>query len=316
MKALPLTVSLVSLGLVFALTLLGCGGDSALSRIELTQKYPEEKYIQANGVALHYEQSGQGRPMVFLHGLLSSSYLWREITPALTYRNTVYSLDLMGFGLSEKPPSVEYSLDTYVGQLGAFLESLEIAHPILAGHGIGGRIALAYALRHKGAVRKLILMDVLPMPPAALPVSLRLLRFPGLGELLTGDWFLKRILLDGVEDKAVITKDLLQEYIAPYHDDPGARAALLKCLREFTPPTDSEQALQKRLASLEIPTLVMWGGNDEYTSLQIGRKLSDSLPQSEIAVILRSGHYIQEDRPEEVRAVIKRFINIQRKNEL
>ena len=309
MKAISITARLISLGLVLALALLGCGGEVPLSRTELAQKYPEKTYIEANGVALHYEQSGQGRPIVFLHGLLSSSYLWREVTPALTYRNTIYSLDLMGFGLSEKPPSVEYSLDTYVGQLSVFLESLEIADPILVGHGIGGRIALAYALRRGGGVRKLILMDVLPMSSASLPASIRLLRFPGLGELLAGDWFLERILLDGVENKAVMTKALLQEYMTPYRDDPGARAALLKCLREFVLPANSEQNLQTQLASLEVPTLVMWGGNDEYTPLQMGRKLSDTLPQSEIAVILRSGHYIQEDRPEEVRAVLKRFIN-------
>lgn len=309
MNTMPITARLISLGLVLALALVGCGGDVPLSRTELAQKYPEKNYIEANGVALHYEQSGQGRPIVFLHGLLSSSHLWREITPPLTYRNTIYSLDLMGFGLSEKPSSVEYSLDTYVGQLSVFLETLEIAHPILVGHDIGGRIALTYALRHRGAARKLILMDV-PLSSASLPSRLRLLGFPGLGELLTGDWFLKRILLDGVENKAVMTEALLQEYMTPYHDDPGARAALLKCLREFTLPADSEQNLQTQLASLEVPTLVMWGGNDEYTPLQMGRKLNDALPQSDIAVILRSGHYTQEDRPEEVRAVIKRFINL------
>ena len=310
MNSTSITARLISLGLVLALALLGCGEDLALSRTELAQKYPEKTYIEANGVALHYEQSGQGRPIVFLHGLLSSSHLWREITPVLTYRNTIYTLDLMGFGLSEKPPSVEYSLDTYVDQLSVFLGTLEIANPILVGHDIGGRIALTYALRHRGAVHKLILMDVLPMSSASLPSRLRLLRFPGLGELLTGDWFLKRILWDGVENKAVMTEALLQEYMTPYHTDPGARAALLKCLREFTLAADGEQNLQTQLASLEVPTLVMWGGNDEYTPLQMGRKLNDTLPQSEIAVILRSDHYIQEDRPEEVRAVIKRFINL------
>ena len=211
----------------------------------------------------------------------------------------------MGQNCSNK----DSTLDTYVGQLSVFLESLEIAHPILVGHDIGGRIALTYALRHRGAARKLILMDV-PLSSTSLPSRLRLLGFPGLGELLTGDWFLKRILLDGVENKAVMTEALLQEYMTPYHDDPGARAALLKCLREFTLPADSEQNLQTQLASLEVPTLVMWGGNDEYTPLQMGRRLNDALPQSDIAVLLRSGHYIQEDRPEEVRAVIKRFINI------
>src|SRR6266853_6267408 len=128
-------LGLGGLALVLMLSLAGCGSSApSLTATELAQKYPKEKYIQIDGVALRYKQEGLGRPLILLHGLPTYSYLWRNITPGLTYGNTIYSLDLMGFGLSEKPQNQTYSLDTYVGQLGKFIADFHLDNCILVGH--------------------------------------------------------------------------------------------------------------------------------------------------------------------------------------
>src|SRR4029453_10570668 len=109
--------------LAVALYLAGCGSSApSLTKEELSQKYPEKRYVQIDGVSLHYEQESLGRPLILLHGLPTSTYLWRDIVPGLTFGNTVYNLDLMGFGLSEKPQDVTYSIDIYVDQLSKFIE--------------------------------------------------------------------------------------------------------------------------------------------------------------------------------------------------
>ena len=76
----------VHTGLVMLMLLntLGCGGPSgtSLSSEELQKKYPDEKYIQLNGVSLHYKQEGLGRPVILLHGFLTHSAIWRQIVPA------------------------------------------------------------------------------------------------------------------------------------------------------------------------------------------------------------------------------------------
>jgi 2-hydroxymuconate-semialdehyde hydrolase len=298
-------------GLVLAMAfcLAGCGSPGpSLTAAELAQKYPDKKYVQIDGVSLHYEQEGLGRPLVFLHGLPTYSYLWRNITPGLTYGNTIYNLDLMGFGLSEKPQNLTYSLDTYVGQLGKFLDNFHLDNPILAGHGIGAPIVALYTLRNPGKVRKLILMNA-PLYSAARPFEVRLLRTRLIGELFTGDWFLKRILRGGVVNEAVMTDALLDAYLKPYHDDPGARAALLKQVREFDLRPFLENEITPNLAKISVPTLVVWGDGDPYVPLDFGRKLDQEIPNSEFVVILRTGHYEIEERPEEVRAVLKEFID-------
>jgi len=298
-------------GLVLALTLWlsGCGpSGSSLTGDELTKKYPDKKFVQINGVSLHYEQEGLGKPLVFLHGLPTSYLLWRNIAPALTYGNTVYNLDLMGFGLSEKPQNLTYSLDTYVGQLGEFIENFHLDNPILVGHDIGGTIAATYALRNPGKVRKLVLMDA-PLYSAAPPLAVRLLRTRVIGDWFTGDWFLKRFLRGGVVKPDIMTDTMLNDYLKPYHDDPGARIALLKSVRELNLRPSLESEIQANLGKIQAPTLIMWGAEDPYVPLGFAKKLKDDIPNSELYVVLQSGHYIQEERPEDVRAALKEFID-------
>ncbi len=206
-------LNLIAYMILGAVTLGGCDhARPSLTRNELAQKYPNAKYVQIDGVSLHYRQEGLGRPLVLLHGLLTSTQLWRNITPGLAFGHTIYSLDLMGFGLSEKPQDRSYDLDAYVAQLEGFLDQFHLTNPILVGHDLGAVIAATYTLRHPNTVRKLILLNA-PLSPTPPPWSLRLLRFPLLGELLTREWWLRRVLQSGVANPAVMTEALLETYL-------------------------------------------------------------------------------------------------------
>jgi len=298
-----------SLILLFILNLTGCGSPNpSLTATELRQKYPEAKYVELDGVSLHFQQQGLGRPLVLLHGLPTNTYLWRNIVPGLTFGNTIYSLDLMGFGLSEKPQHLTYSIETYVSQLTKFLENFHLQNPILVGHDISAPIVTLYTLRNPGKVRKLILMNA-PLYSEAPSFNVRLLRTKLIGEMFTGDWFLKRIFRDGVQNQAAMPEALIDEYLKPYHDDPGARTALLKCVREFDLRPTLEKEITPNLGKIATPTLILWGDGDPYVPLAFAKKLKDDIPNSTLQVVLRTGHFEIEERPEEVRALLKEFID-------
>lgn len=298
-----------SLLLLFLLNLASCGSpEPSLTADELKQKYPEAKYVEIDGVAIHFQQQGLGRPLVLLHGVPTNAYLWRNIVPGLTFGNTIYTLDLMGFGLSEKPQNVTYSIETYVSQLTKFLENFHLQKPILVGHDIGAPIVTLYTLRNPDNVRKLILMNA-PLYSAAPPFNIRLLRTKLIGDLFTGDWFLKRIFRDGVQNQAAMPEALIEEYLQPYHDDPGARTALLKCVREFELRPTLENEITPNLGKIATPTLILWGDGDPYVPLDFAKKLKDDIPNSTLQVVLRTGHFEIEERPEEVRALLKEFID-------
>jgi pimeloyl-ACP methyl ester carboxylesterase len=302
-------LGLSGLVVLLLLNLTGCGSSGpSLTAAELAQKYPKERYMQIDGVAVHYKQEGLGRPLILLHGLPTTSYLWRNITPGLTYGNTIYSIDLMGFGLSEKPQNQTYSIETYVTQLTKFIDTLHLEHVLIAGHDIGAPVAVLYALRNPAKVRKLLLLNA-PLYPESSPSHISLLRTKLIGDLFTGDWFLKRILRNGVENKAAMTQTMFDDYLKPYHDDPGARAALLKCVREFNLRPTLEKEITPNLGKIQAPTLLLWGDGDPYVPLDFGKKLKDDIPNSTLSVVLRTGHYAIEERTEEVRAQIKEFID-------
>lgn len=296
--------------LAAALLFAGCGSsEPSLTGEEIQAKNPNHTYMEIEGVALHYQQTGLGRPLIFIHGLLGDYRIWRHVTPGLTYGNTVYELDLMGFGLSEKPHDKTYDLDTYLAQLTAYIENFHLENIILAAHDFGAVIAAAYAIQNPANVHKLILMSAPISAHESLPLNIRLLGFPLLGNMLSGDWFLKRLLQEGVFDKQVMGEAMLKQYLKPFEDDPGARAALRKFLREFDLSDTLEEDILPNLSALTMPTLLLWGGQDQFTSMDVARELDVAIPSADLQVVTRSGHYILEDRPEDVRQQIKEWID-------
>jgi len=288
---------------------IGCGpSGNSLSGEELQKKYPEEKYVQIDGVSLRYKQEGLGRPVILLHDFLTHSDIWRNIAPGLTYGNTLYSLDLMGSGLSEKPQNQTYSIDTYATQLGKFIDDFHLDNAILIGHGVGGAVAAIYTLRNPSKIRKLVVMDA-PLFPGYSATGLGLLKLPLIGGMLTEDWYLQRTLRGGVEKPAAMSDSVVEIYLKPYKDDPGARVALLKQVREFNLDPVLEKEVIPNLAKLQVPTLIVWGANNPYVPLDFAKRMDTELPNDEFVVILNTRHYEMEERPEEVRAVIKEFLD-------
>ena len=296
--------------LVLAFILTGCGGSApSLTGEEIQARNPNHTYVEIDGVALHYQQTGLGRPLIFIHGLLEDYRIWRHVTPGLTYGNTVYELDLMGFGLSEKPQDKTYDLDTYLAQLTAYIENFHLENIILAGHDFGAVIAAAYAIQSPANVHKLILMSAPISAHESLPLNIRLLGVPLIGSLLSGDWFLKRILQEGVFDKQAMSEAMAKQYLEPFADDPGARPALCKFLRDFDLDRVVEEDILPNLSALTMPTLLLYGGQDQFTSMDVARELDVAIPSADLQVVTRSGHFILEDRPEDVRQQIKEWID-------
>jgi pimeloyl-ACP methyl ester carboxylesterase len=295
------------IGGMLLLLLAGCTPAESIPGEQLSQKYPDKRYLQIDGVTLHYEQEGLGKPAVFLHSFPTSTYLWRKVIPGLAYGNTTYVLDLMGFGYSEKPQDVSYSSDTYVSQLAQFIETLHLENVALIGHGMGGTIAALYTIRHPEKVRKLIVVDA-PLYQTSPPLALRLMRTWLLGEMVTSEWLLKRFLRGGVENQAVMSERVLQNYLQPYRDDPGTKGAFLKFLRQFDLDTVLQEEVIPALPRLETRTYIMWGDGDPYVPLDLAKQLERDLSNSYLQVVTNTGHFIQEDRPDELTRLLREFL--------
>ena len=180
---------------------------------------------------------------------------------------------------------------------------------VLAGHDFGAVIAAGYAVEYPENVHKLILMSAPLSLNENLPVTMRLLGLPLLGKFFTGDWMLTRILKEGVFDEEIMSPAMIKQYLEPFREDPGARGSLHKFFREFDLYNELETNILPKLNTLTMPTLLLWGGQDPYTPMDIGRELDNAIASADLQVVTQSSHYTLEDRPEDVRAQIKEWID-------
>lgn len=123
-------------------------------------QYPfESHYLIVDGVRIHYVDQGEGDPVLMVHGQPTWSYLWRNIIPAIAENHRAIAIDLMGFGLSDKPAHRQYSFAEHSAVLRGFIEALELKTLTLVLHDWGGPIGLDYAMYHQENINKLVLLN-------------------------------------------------------------------------------------------------------------------------------------------------------------
>ena len=253
---------------------------------------------------MHYEQAGYGRPVVFLHGLLASSYMWRNITHGLTYRNTVYQPDLMGFGFSEKPHNVSYSLATYVAQLGAFLDTLHLDDPILVGHDIGAAIVLLYTLRNPDKVRKLILgctvAQVARFHVSILQVWKWIRQHDPDNEVFPIEAIVWGMTHDFLKNAAGVDQMIEGLRNPQFPVSPEAYGRQADAARAFD--------VLDRVGAVTVPTLVLVGDQDILTPPWASRKLAAAIPGAKLQVIEGGAHGFFLEIPESVNKAVLDFL--------
>lgn len=275
------------------------------------QRYPagtpfRAQYRIVDGTRLRMIDSGNGTPVVFIHGIGASMYAWRHALPpvvAAGYR--VVAFDNRGFGFSEKPPLRHgYHNADYARLVVALLDSLGIASAVLVGHSMGGAIAAEVALAHPDRVRGMVLMDAAGFG-IRWPVVLTIARWPVIGPVATafrGRWITGHILRSAFADRGKVTEADVDQYYAPV-PDPNYGRALRGVLREFR-----FDSLGGRLARVQAPTLILWGDTDRLISLRNGARFARELPRSEFVVIARSGHNVPEESPDQVNRLLLGFL--------
>ena len=275
------------------------------------ERYPagtpfRAQYRTIDGTRLRMIDSGNGTPVVFIHGIGASLYSWRhQLPPVLGAGYRVIAFDNRGFGFSEQPAHGYHNAD-YVRLVVALLDSLRIASAVLVGHSMGGAIAAEVALTHPDRVRGLVLIDAAGYG-VRWPGVLKVARWPFIGAVATtfrGRWFTKRVLRSSFANPGKVTEADVDQYYAPVPQREFGRA-LRGVLREFR--FDSLGG-GGRLGRVQTPTLILWGSADRWIPLRDGARFSRELPRSELVVIERSGHNVAEESPDRVNRLLVDFL--------
>jgi pimeloyl-ACP methyl ester carboxylesterase len=237
---------------------------------------------------------GADAEILYLHSVPTSCDDWSELL-ALTGG---VAPDLLGFGRSDKPGSLPYTLASYVTFVEDFLDALELPAVTLVGHGWGAAIGLLFAERHPDRVERLAIIDAVPLLPGfTWPPVLRWLRRPLLGEFLIGSvnrWMLTRLLRHGSTSPDAWPAARIDSVWE--HFDQGTQRAILRLQRSVDEPWLA--AAGEGLPRLEQPALVVWGEQDPWLDPSFADAYGRRLANATVERIPGAGHWPWLDQPE------------------
>ena len=283
--------------------------------------YPfKSNYLDLNGLKYHFLDEGQGDPVVMIHGNPTWSFYFRNLVQGLSSRFRTIVPDHIGCGLSDKPDITQYDyrLKSRVDDLEVLLNHLKISTGLsLVVHDWGGMIGMAYALRHLQQIRRLVILNTaafLTPQGKTIPMRLRMIRNLNLLSALTVQGFnlFARGALWMAPHKR-LAPDVRAGLTAPYNCWKN-RIATLKFVQDIPiskndPSWDLALSVDQNLHHLaHLPMLICWGEHDFVFDKDYFAEWRRRFPAAEVHQFADAGHYVLEDKPDEIVLLVKEFL--------
>jgi pimeloyl-ACP methyl ester carboxylesterase len=251
-------------------------------------------------------------PVLLLHGLVSQSYGWREVLPALAAQGfRAIAPDFPGSGYSEKPDRRDfaYTPESFIQSLAAFTQALQLEHFHLVTQGFLGSIGIQYALRHPDQIDRLAIFNAPLTQTAKLPWKIRQMGIPLVGDMMTQDPLLVDRILEGGGGYRVEDADL-DVYRRPWIKSSDAGRALLATIQNLDLPTITTE-IAAGLQQWNHPLLIGWGMRDPWLPSETAKTFAGTLSNAEFVELEEVGHYVQEDWNEKVSEALLIFLKRQ-----
>jgi pimeloyl-ACP methyl ester carboxylesterase len=275
-----------------------------------------ENWIEVGQHTWFYREAlptGEARlPVLLLHGLVSQSYSWRDVMPALAaagYR--VIAPDWLGYGFSGKPDRLDfsYSPELFLTALAELITALGLDRFALVAQGYLGSVGIQYALRQPERIDHLAIFNAPIASTAKLPWKIAQFGIPLIGDALTQNPLLvDRILESGGGYR--IRDEEMDIYRRPWLKDGDVGRALQATVQRLDLKTVTAE-IEAGLKTWPKPLLVGWGMRDPWLPVAMAAACVQSAPDAELVELYEVGHYVQEDWHEKVSEALMTFLRRQ-----
>jgi 2-succinyl-6-hydroxy-2,4-cyclohexadiene-1-carboxylate synthase len=260
-----------------------------------------------NGIDIHYRETGEGFPIVLIHGYTGNSRNWALTAPTLAERFRVISVDLRGHGSSSKPTSEDaYALETMASDVYELLKKFDVNECVLVGHSMGGMVSQLLVLAHPEIVRALILVDTAGEVPKGLLYDERRKQRQKLVELAEDEGmeavFEEQLKVTPIPEAFKPNPEFLDVWRQQFLMT--SREAYIACAKGMS----SRRSLLGDLASITVPTLIMCGEHDE-PFIEPSRDMHKAIPGGEVIIIPGAGHGPQMETPREFNKALMAFLS-------
>ena len=264
------------------------------------------KFIEIEGMPVHYQRKGKGHPLVLVHGFSGHVWNWRGWMEHLADDYELIAMDLPGFGLTGPRPDKDYSMEVNIAFLDKFLNKIGIDCFHLAGNSMGGGIAWNYALAHPNSVKKLILIDAggYVKKNKETIAGFKILRYPIFHPLITKitpRFIIKKSLEGTYVDQSFASEPEVDRYMDMIRRA-GNRQVLLDRMK--IPRKNRSESIK----NIQHPTLILWGDKDIIISVENAKLFHRDIKNSELIIYENVGHIPMDEVGEQSAKDVKMFL--------
>jgi pimeloyl-ACP methyl ester carboxylesterase len=254
--------------------------------------------VSVGGLQTHVAFSGEGTPVLLMHGWPQHWYLWRDVIPAVAPHAHVIAPDFRGFGWTDAPRT-SYQMDQLKRDMLALLDELGLEEVSIAGHDWGGYVGFLLALEHPERVKRLLALNVVPPWPARDRRSalgswrflyMPILAIPGLGRP-AGRWVAARGLRDSGLDSAEV-----EAFVSRFHGERGAVTE--RVYRSFLGELPALVRGRYSAAGLRVPTRLVFGVRDPVLTTRAVKDTAAQTDRLELELVADAGHFVVDEKPE------------------
>jgi pimeloyl-ACP methyl ester carboxylesterase len=279
---------------------------------------PPSEFIEMKGQLVHLRDEGPREdplPIVLVHGTSASLHTWEGWVASLKRERRVITFDLPAFGLTGpftgSYAGSGYASDTYARFVVDLLDHMKLGRFVIGGTSLGGDIAWRVAALAPARVHQLVLVDAggPPFVPKNVPLGWQLARIPVLNRTI--EWVLPQsVVAEGLAtsygDPARVTPELVDRYYELTLRE-GNRRALVERLQDWRPGAGVGA---ERIASLRVPTLILWGRRDQLIPLAAGEHFARVIPGSQLVIFDDLGHVPMEEDPARTVKPVRAFLGL------
>ena len=255
-----------------------------------------------DGNHIRWGVTGDGPPLVAIHGTPFSSQVWRRIVPLLADHRKVYYFDLAGYGQSEMCEGQDVSLGVQNRILAALFEEWKLEHPDVLAHDFGGATALRAYYLDGLRYGSLTLFDSVALAPWGSPFVQHVRRHE-IAFACMPDSMHRALLCSYLQSSShhPMSEEALEIYCEPWLGPVGQPAFYRQIAQMDLKYTDE---IEPHYAKMDCPVTLLWGQEDKWLPPEQGIILAEKLSHGTCSVIPGAGHLMQEDRPEAIVAAI------------